>query len=78
MLLGDRQFIVLKRKDVALDRLADILDGLLPGLSLRDASGKTRTLDNPKTVLARIHNDLSHIHKATRLWRPVKGQFGCA
>lgn len=76
MLLGNRQLIVLKREDVAFDRLADILDGLLPALALRNASRKTRALGDPKTVLARINNDLSHTHKATRPQWPVKRQLG--
>ncbi len=76
MLLGNRQLIVLKRQNVGFDRLADILDGLFPALTLRNASRETRALGDPKTVLARINNYLSHIPKATRHRWPVKRQSG--
>jgi len=75
MIFGNRQLIILKREDVAFDSLADVLDGLLPALALRNASRETRALGDPKTVLTRINNYLSHIHKATRgLWA-VKRQL---
>ena len=76
MLLGNRQLIVLKCEDVALDCLADVSDGLLPALTLRNASRETWALGDPKTVLARINNYLSHSYKTTRRLWPVKGQLG--
>lgn len=72
MLLGDRQLVVLKGEDVAFDRLADVLDGVLPAIALGNASGEAQALGDPKTVFAWVKNYLSHIIKATRRLRAAR------
>lgn len=61
MFLWNCQIVVLKRENVSLDRLADIHDGLLPALTLRNTARKAWTLRHPKTVFTWIHNYLSHV-----------------
>jgi len=73
---GHGQLVVLERKNISLDRLADIHDGLFTVLALRNATRKTGTLGHPKTVFARINNYLPHTQKLTARFAQVKGTGG--
>jgi hypothetical protein len=60
MLLWNCEFVVLKRKNIPLNRLPNVHDGLLTALTLRNTTRKAWTLGHPKTVFAWINNYLSH------------------
>ena len=55
------QLVFLERKNISLDRLADIHYGLLAALTLRNTTRKAGTLGHPEPVFARINNYLPHI-----------------
>jgi hypothetical protein len=60
MLLWHRKTIVLEGENVPLNCFADVRDGSLAAVALRNAAWKTRALGNPKAVLTGINEYLSH------------------
>ena len=69
---GHGQLVLLERKNISLDRLADIHDGLFPALTLGNTTRKAGTLGHPKTVFARINNDLPHTQNLPARFSQVK------
>jgi hypothetical protein len=66
MLRGHGESVILERKDVSVDGFADVPDGSLARVALRDAAWKAGALGNPKPVLAGIEEDLSHVQRIPR------------
>ncbi len=60
MLLWQRQAVVLKGENIALDGLSDVGNGDLSALALGYTTRKARALGHPEAVFARIDDDLSH------------------
>lgn len=60
MLRWHRQPVVLKSEHVAFDGFADVRDGGLATLALRDAAREAGALGHPEAVFAGINNHLSH------------------
>lgn len=60
MLLWHRKTVFLEGEDVALDRLADVRDGSLAGLPLRNAPWKAWALRHPKAIFTGINDCLTH------------------
>ena len=67
MLLWHRQAAVFEREHVALDGLANVGDGRLAALTLRNAPLKTGALGDPRAIFARIDDDLSYSQRLRRL-----------
>ena len=63
MLLWHREVVVHEGKHVTLDRFADICDGGLAGLALRDATWETQTFGHPEAILTGINDHLSHVSR---------------
>ena len=54
------KLVFFEGRDVTSNRLADAIDGFLPGSALTDAAWKARAFCHPVLVLAWIDNHLSH------------------
>jgi hypothetical protein len=60
VLLRNCQLVLLKCKNIPLNRLPNIHDGLFTALALRNTTRKAWALGDPKSILTWINDDLSH------------------